>query len=296
MADAYLKEIDATQEKIDTQRDVLTKKDIDAIEKVKRATAERYKREYEVAEAAYAKKMALYNAEEKRIKNIIEKQQELIRELRQSASDRTSAIRGPEYQRRAYKDQIEQGVKTVSNIKDAEQQIKAVEELRKVVEKFVTASEASGNGKRGEREAADIEVAIAAILAKAEAKREAELRNIEGLKQVAGQVRNQAEATNPVANAIRSEAQKVIKETLSEAAKYGMTISGDYKVDIDKVNVSVEGLQKSEVQRMIETAVTAGMRNEIKKRTNSDVGYENGIAPAGVGTGSTWNDSKGTWE
>lgn len=269
LANAYLTEIETVEKKLTLLQ------------------ASRYKREYEAAEAAYNKKMAFYNKEEDKINSIIKKIMDQKNALQQSIADRTANLRGPDYARRQYRDQIEVGTRNAANIADPLQQAEAIEKLRDLITKFVSASDASGNGARGAREASDMEALLIKLDERMLARQKEAWKNNEGLKQTAGMVRNQAEADNPIAHAVRAEAQKVIKDTLSEAAKYGMTISGDYKVDIDKINVEVKGLERATVEKMIETAVINGIKSDIRKRENGDVNAGNGLAP--VGTTTDWS-------
>lgn len=270
LASAYLTEIETIEKKLSVVQ------------------ATRYRKEYEAAEAAYNKKMAFYNKEEDKINSIIKKIMDQKNALQQSIIDRTTNLRGPDYARRQYRDQIEVGTRNAENIKDPLQQLEAIEKLRDLINKFISASDASGNGDRGAKEASAMEALLIKLDERALARQKDAWKTNEGMKQTAGMVRNQTEADNPVAQAMRSEAQKVIKETLSEAAKYGMTISGDYKVDIDKINVEVKGLERSTVEKMIEAAVINGIKSDIRKQQNGDVTAGNGLAP--VGTTSDWSN------
>lgn len=262
----YLKEIEDEQAKITT------------------LVATRYKREYEAAEAAYNKKMAFYNKEEDKINSIIKKIMEQKNALQQSIIDRTANLRGPDYARRQYREQIEVGTRNAGNIKDPLQQIEAIEKLRDLINKFVSASDASGNGARGAREASDMEALLIKLDERALARQKEAWKTNEGMKQTAGMARNVAEADNPVAQAMRSEAQRLIKDTLSEAAKYGMTVSGDYKVDVDKITVEVKGIEKATVERMVEAGVLEGIKKYIHDKENNGPLPTDGFAPVGAKT------------
>ena len=230
-----------------------------------------YKREYNASLSLYNAKHKFFVDEANKLKELGKAYDEFISKTKGSSMEREYDIRGPGYARRQYKERIEQGITAASTIKDPEKALDAFKKLDELIEKMVSAGDADGSGGRAMRDAKDFQDAIIEL---ANQRR----KEVNATKDMFNQQDRKAYndfktqvADNPVAQAAMQYADTLVKDTLKEAAKNGISVNGEFVSNVElkiDAQVPIEGLRDA-VLKTVRAEMTRVYEDMLKEKNPS---------------------------
>lgn len=254
--------------------------------KANKQIVDRYKQEYDKAKDLYEAKMSYLSREKSRLESILAKYDELLNKLKEARQSSQFERRGPEYEFRQRRDQVEEGVRNLKSITDPDKLIKAGEELLKAAELMRNAGKEAGGSyaTTAAKQFEELVLQIQRIIEPARGKAQQGLKDVNSQESDAYNKYKQDIANNPIAQAALSQAMAVVSSYMEKAAANGIGVAGDLKVAVDissiEANIPVEQFRKLIVDTA--TKVFADMYKDAK--ANKPTAGENDYPPGSDGT------------
>lgn len=261
----------------------------DTVDKARKAAEEdaKLKREqaakdFDNAYKLYQLKMRNYANERKAALDILGLVNVSLNQSDKRIEDWRMQGRGPEYTRRQQKELIEADLERMRNTKFASEKelADAIRNLRDRIDSMVAAGDQSDSGRRARTDAEEFENMLRSILAKIGGTTQGQLESIAVAENTAKSAFNQAISGNAVAEAIVAAGVETAREVAKEAAKAGLTVSGDLlsniAVDI-RSNIDLKGFE-SKIRRIAEETIIEKFSDKPKGKPGPD----NNFAPTGT--------------
>lgn len=247
-----------------------------------KATAEKYKDEYENAKKLYDIKMSYFDKEGKRIDALLEKYSDFFKTLDQRRVDREFSRMDPMRAYRQQREGIETGIENLRNVKDPADALKASEALLKRIDAFMSQGEKVGEGRRSSMFADEFEAKIAEIMKGREGGlKQEKVSNENNIDNAVAKFKSDM-ASNPVAQAALAQAMVVVKEAVGKAAENGIGVSGDLvqSINISDIDVNIPVDKFKTMVRDLARTVFADMYRDAGSGNRSK-GIDN-IEPVGA--------------
>jgi len=236
-----------------------------------KSVSEGYKKEVEAAIKLYNTKMQFYSKEEERLNTEILLYDKLTQTIKQQIFDRNAKARGPEYEFRQARDAANSGLTQAAKAKTDGEFKLAVENIKTQVDRMISGGNATGGSyiNQAIKDANEIQSKLLKLLEGRKGTDTKEQTDISDLERMARAALNTSIKDNPVGQAAIAAATVVLKESVLEAAKHGIGVTGDLKQDI-KVPVNVN-LDVNEFKQIVQSWFKISMTqyfNDVKKGAN----------------------------